>query len=147
VKYSDSDGTALIFLPETVKFRSRRKGGGKCCRIIKTKTLRLIFLKDGAGKWSKFKTISNRVASEPIDPYLYYRLLYPGYESWAELSINCRNLESFKSESFIENSIVDQNCVNCHSFNNGKSDDFLFHMRGTMAEHISIRKGNSVRLI
>jgi hypothetical protein len=91
-----------------------------------------IFSRDEGGKWLKFKTITYKVAPEPIDPYLYYRLLYPGYESWAELSINCRSLESFKSKSLIENSIVDQNCVNCHSFNNGKSDDFLFHMRGTM---------------
>lgn len=91
-----------------------------------------IFSKDKEGKWLNFKTITNNVAKEPIDPYIYYRLLYPGYESWTELSINSRNLESFESKSLIENSVVDQNCVNCHSFNNGKTDDFLFHMRGTM---------------
>jgi len=127
VKYSDSDGTAFDISSGNGKVQIPQKRWRKMLQNNKDKDIKIdIFLKDGAGKWSKFKTISNRVASEPIDPYLYYRLLYPGYESWAELSINCRNLESFKSESFIENSIVDQNCVNCHSFNNGKSDDFLF---------------------
>jgi len=91
-----------------------------------------IYSMDKQDKWSKFKTFTNRIAPEPIDPYLYYRLLYPGYESWAELSINLRNLENFKSESIIENSVVDENCINCHSFNNGKTDDFLFHVRGSL---------------
>jgi hypothetical protein len=100
-----------------------------------------IFLKDDKGKWLKYKTISNKVTKDPIDPYLYYRLVYPGYESWSDLSINFRDLESFKTESFIENSVVDHNCVNCHSFNNGKTDDFLFHMRGSMGGSYFFRKG------
>jgi len=120
-----SSGNGKIQIPQRKWRKLLQNSSGKNIKID-------IFSKDSEGKWIEFKTITNRVASEPIDPYLYYRLLYPGYESWAELSINCRSLESFKSESFIENSVVDQNCVNCHSFNNGKSDDFLFHMRGTM---------------
>jgi hypothetical protein len=100
-----------------------------------------IFIKDEAGRWAKFKSIVNKIAREPIDLFVYYRLLYPGYESWKELSINYRNLENFKSESFIENSVADQNCVNCHSFNNGKTDDFLFHMRGTMGGTYFYKKG------
>jgi hypothetical protein len=91
-----------------------------------------IYLKDNQGKWMKYKTVSNKIAPETIDPYLYYRLLYPGYESWAELSINLRSLENFKAQSLIENSAVDDNCINCHSFNNGKTEDFLFHMRGSL---------------
>ncbi len=66
-----------------------------------------------------------------MDPYVTYRWLYPGYESWNEISIIQRSLESFKEHPVIENSVVDHNCVNCHSFNNGKTDDFLFHMRGS----------------
>ncbi len=91
-----------------------------------------IFIKDNKGQWSKFNTLKNSIAREPVDPYLTYRLLYPGYESWSEISIKQRSLENFHERSLIENSIVDENCVNCHSFNNGKSDDFLFHMRGSL---------------
>lgn len=100
-----------------------------------------IFLRNDDGKWLKYRTITNRVAKEPIDPYLCYRLVYPGYESWSDLSINFRNVEDFKSESFIENSVADHNCVNCHSFNNGKTDDFLFHMRGSMGGSYFYRNG------
>jgi hypothetical protein len=92
-----------------------------------------IWLKDKKSGWSKFKTISNKIASEQIDPYITYRLLYPGYESWKEILIKQRSLESFRERSIIENSLVEENCLNCHSYNNtGKSDNFLFHMRGSM---------------
>ena len=114
-----------IQIPERKWRRMLLNNAGKELRID-------IYSKEKSGKWLKFRTITNKIAFEPIDSYLYYRLVYPGYESWSELSINFRNLESFKSNAFIENSVVGQNCVNCHSFNNGKSDDFLFHMRGSM---------------
>ena len=91
-----------------------------------------IFVKDKLGKWSKFKTVANKIASEPIDKFLFYRLIHPGYESWSKLSINQRNLENFDEKPLIENSVADDNCVNCHAFNNGKTDDFLFHMRGSL---------------
>ncbi|MBG0858706.1 MAG: PD40 domain-containing protein [Bacteroidales bacterium] len=91
-----------------------------------------IFVKNEDGGWTKFRRITNRIAPEPVDPYLSYRLLYPGYESWTELSIRQRNLESFREWPIIENSVADDNCINCHSFNNGNTGDFLFHMRGTM---------------
>jgi len=133
VKFSSVNGTEIELSSGNGKIQIPQRKWRKLLQNSSGKSIKIdIFSKDIDGKWLKFKTINNRVSSDPIDPYLYYRLLYPGYESWAELSINCRSLESFKSESFIENSIVDQNCVNCHSFNNGKSDNFLFHMRGSM---------------
>jgi Tol biopolymer transport system component len=90
-----------------------------------------LYSKENNGKWKRFKSITNTISADPIDPYLYYRLLYPGYESWSELSIECRSTESFKSHSLIRNTAADENCVNCHSFNNGRTDDFMFHMRGS----------------
>ena len=101
-----------------------------------------IYLKDKKSGWSKFKTITNKIASEPIDPYITYRLLYPGYESWKEIFIKQRNLESFRERSIIENSLVEENCLNCHSYNNnGKSDNFLIHMRGSLGGTYFYKKG------
>jgi hypothetical protein len=92
-----------------------------------------IYIKDKNSVWSKFKTISDKIAQEPVDPYITYRLLYPGYESWSAIFIKQRSLENFHERSIIENSLVDENCLNCHSYNNtGNSDNFLFHMRGSM---------------
>jgi hypothetical protein len=142
VKFSSSAGTqievssktGIIKIPENRWRKLLQDNRGSDFKIY-------IYTKDNKGLWSKYSTITNKVASEPIDPYLYYRLLYPGYESWAELSINRRNLESFKEQSLIENGAVDDNCINCHSFNNGKSDDFLFHMRGTLGGTYFYSKG------
>jgi hypothetical protein len=133
VKFISGNGTDIGLASRNSKILIPQRKWRKLLDSNKGKEIRIdIFSKDEQGKWTKYKTVNNKIATEPIDPYLYYRLLYPGYESWSELSINRRNLDSFKSVSLIENSIVDENCVNCHSFNNGKSDDFLFHMRGTM---------------
>lgn len=104
-----------------------------------------IYSKDENGKWQKYRTITNKIAVEKVDPYLYYRLLYPGYESWAELSINSRDLESFKAQSVIENSVADENCINCHSFNNGNTNDFLFHMRGNMGGTYFYKDGEFIK--
>jgi Tol biopolymer transport system component len=120
-----SSKSGKIIIPENSWRKMLQNNKGQAFKVD-------IYSKDQQGKWTKYKTFSNTIATEPIDPYLYYRLLYPGYESWAELSINRRNLESFKTQSLIENSAVDENCINCHSFNNGKTDDFLFHMRGSL---------------
>ncbi len=92
-----------------------------------------VFVKDKESGWKRFKTIKNNVSSEPVDPYLTYRLIYPGYERWNDISIRQRRIKDFREWPIIENSVADQNCVNCHSYNNGKSDDFLFHMRGSLA--------------
>lgn len=90
-----------------------------------------ISVRDKGGSWKKFRPVINHVAADPVDPYVYYRLLYPGYESWSELSINYRNLTDFSSGTLISNEAADDNCINCHSFNNGKTRNFMFHMRGS----------------
>jgi len=92
-----------------------------------------VFVKDKESGWKRFKAIRNNVSSAPVDLYLTYRLIHPGYERWNDISIRQRSIKDFSEWPVIENSIADQNCVNCHSYNNGKSDDFLFHMRGSLA--------------
>ncbi len=72
------------------------------------------------------------VASDPIDPYLCYRLLYPGYETWYQIKIIQRNIENFSEASLVENQLIDNNCVNCHSFNRNNPEEFLLHIRGSL---------------
>lgn len=100
-----------------------------------------VYVKTGED-WNRFKTFTNSVVDDPVAPYLYYRLLYPGYESWTEISIIQRNLENFDKQAVMENNVVDQNCVNCHSFNQNNPDDFLFHMRGSMGGTYFLSDGN-----
>jgi Tol biopolymer transport system component len=90
-----------------------------------------IFTRDLKGQWLKYKVITINISRDQIDKYLTYRILYPGYESWKEILIKQRNLETFREWSVMENSIADQNCLNCHSYNN-ITGDFLLHVRGSI---------------
>ncbi len=90
-----------------------------------------VFVKKG-GVWNQFESFTNTVSEWPVAPYVYYRLLYPGYESWSEISIVQRSMENFDEKTVVDNNVVGQNCVNCHAFNQKNPDDFMFHMRGSM---------------
>jgi WD40 repeat protein len=86
---------------------------------------------DKANSVIKFNPLRINVASEPIDPYLCYRLLYPGYRSWVDMKIVQRSLEDFNENSLFENQMMDENCVNCHSFRQNDPEKFLLHVRGS----------------
>lgn len=79
----------------------------------------------------EFDPVYMHVANEPIDPYLVYRIIHPGYYSWSKIKIVQRSLENFTEESVIENQILEKNCINCHSFNQNNPDRFLVHIRGS----------------
>jgi Tol biopolymer transport system component len=143
VKFSSAAGPEIEISSRSGKILIPEKSWRKLLQNNTGREFKVeVYSMDDGNKWTKYKTWTNRIANETIDPYLYYRLLYPGYESWAELSINSRNLENFKTQSVIENAAVDDNCVNCHSFNNGKTDDFLFHMRGSLGGTYFYSKGD-----
>ncbi|HBC78193.1 MAG TPA: cytochrome C biosynthesis protein [Bacteroidales bacterium] len=71
------------------------------------------------------------VPNEPVDPYLAYRLIYPGYYNWSHIKIMQRSTESFREDVLVDNQILDMNCINCHSFNNYNPEKFMVHIRGS----------------
>lgn len=82
------------------------------------------------GKWMKFKTFENEVSPDPIDAWVAYRLIEPGYEFGHRICLAQRSLETFKEEVFADNRATSTSpCVNCHSFQDRKTDRFLFHFR------------------
>ena len=95
-----------------------------------------------AGKWIEFESFSNSVSKAPIPPYVLYRLLYPGYESWKEMSIMQRSLETFDEKAVIKNEVVDENCVNCHAVNQQNPANFMFHVRGSMGGTFFVLEGD-----
>lgn len=82
-------------------------------------------------KWYTYNTVYLSVAEE-IDPYIAYRLIPPGYESWEAMGIYQRNLTNFEETPVMQNSLSDQNCMNCHSFSDYQPDRFTLHMRGKL---------------
>jgi len=83
------------------------------------------------GVWMKYKDFTNKVISSPIDPFLYYRLLYPSFQKYKDIRIVQRSVESFDEHYVINNDAIDHNCANCHSFNQKNSKDFMIHIRGS----------------
>jgi len=99
--------------------------------------------KDGMGK--KYDPFYMNISREIMDPYLCYRLLYPGYESWVELKVEQRSTESFKKYSIVENQLLNNNCVNCHSFIQNNPGRFLLHVRGSVGGTYFVDGKNVIR--
>jgi len=95
---------------------------------------------------SEFAPILIRIAREPIDPYLVYRLIPPGYETWTKMGLYQRDLTTFKESSIIKNQQIKENCVNCHSFCSGSSENMMFHIRGSVGGTM-IKKGDEIEKV
>lgn len=92
------------------------------------------------GQWSAYKSFSYFVSPDPIDKYLSYRLIPPGFENFDELKLIIRDLESYNEREFYNNKYLQtpakSQCMNCHYFRNYKTDQMQIHVRqylgGTM---------------
>lgn len=102
-----------------------------------------------AGTWKVFKPFNIYVAEDSIDNYISYRVIQPSYVAYERLSINQRNLTNFDEREIYSNMSVSTEstgqCINCHSYQNYRTDNMLFHMRqgfgGTMlVTHGELRK-------
>ncbi len=82
--------------------------------------------KDG---WKAFRPFTIHVSPDPIDPYVAYRLIDPGYETWNRLGIYQRCLEDFSETPVMTNENTGRNCMNCHSFRSRDPQTMMFHMR------------------
>lgn len=89
-----------------------------------------VTLEDPAGTWTRFAPVTNRIATETIDPTIAYRLLNPLYSYYAELGIYQRDLESHRQTTILENRDFGSGCLNCHTFLNRQPETFALHIRG-----------------
>lgn len=81
------------------------------------------------GRWIEYAPFTFHVAPEPIDAYLAYRLIEPGYEIWNEMGIYQRCLENFEEKAILTNQQTGYGCMNCHSFCKQDPNRMLFHLR------------------
>jgi hypothetical protein len=104
-------------------------------------TLNVTLFARREGKWDKYKPFSINIKSEPVDPWIVYRLIAPGYETWSEMGIYQRNLTSFHQEPIINNRLLPGACMNCHSFWANNPDNMMFHIRGNVGGTILVQDG------
>ena len=88
------------------------------------------------GEWKNYKPFKILVAKEPIDEYLVYRLIMPGFQNWNQMGIYQRSLSSFKVETILDSRVLPGTCMNCHSFASNDPSNMVLHLResygGTM---------------
>jgi hypothetical protein len=122
---------------------------GKWQRLLKNnsgRSLHVTLFARYEGEWKKFKPFDIHINSEPIDPFIVYRLIAPGYETWSEMGIYQRNLTTFGQELIINNRIVTGACMNCHSFKANNPDEMMLHLRGNTGGTILVHDGKVIKL-
>ena len=102
-------------------------------------------------QWLSFSPFEIHIAEQPIDEYLSYRLIEPSYAAWDFMEIAQRNLTSFEETQIFNNKITCNDrakgqCINCHSYQNYKTDNMLFHVRLANGGTIIVNDGKVSRV-
>ncbi|MBR3451136.1 MAG: PD40 domain-containing protein [Bacteroidales bacterium] len=110
-------------------------------------TLRLTLTARFGNESVRYAPFTWTVSSDSIDRYLSYRLIEPAYEVWNVLSIEERDLESFKTRLLADNTTVESTCINCHTANRGNGVHTSFmHVRGAKGGTLYNRDGQLRKL-
>ncbi len=102
-------------------------------------------------EWLSFNSFEIFVAEEPIDEYLSYRLIEPSYVAWDFMEIAQRNITTFEETQIFNNEITctdraSGQCINCHSYQNYKTDNMLFHVRKSNGGTVLVNDGKISRV-
>jgi hypothetical protein len=99
-----------------------------------------------AGKSIKYKPFRIFVSGDPIDGYLVYRILMPGFQNWNQMGIYQRSLSTFKVNTIIDSHILPGTCMNCHSFAGNDPENMVFHLRESYGGTMLYRHGKLEKL-
>ena len=130
------DGCFIIPQSDWKEMLANNKGG----------KIKLTVCLEQNGEWCGYLPFYIEVATEPIDKYIAYRLIPPGYELWNKMGIYQRCLEDYEQSAIFENKMTEGNCVNCHSFCMQSPEKMLFHSRAKYAGTVMIQNGKIEKL-
>lgn len=103
-----------------------------------------------ADKWYAFRKFSINVANEPVDEYISYRLIEPSYVLYDYMEIAQRNISTFDESQIYNNKVGCDDpkgqCINCHSYQNYKTDNMLFHVRVSRGGTIIVNNGKAKKV-
>lgn len=132
-RFTTSDGNQLTY-GNGVKVQIPEDEWHDMLNASKGKSIKVEVWGEKDGQWLSYNPFEIRVAEEPIDEYVSYRLVEPTYVAWNYMEIAQRNLTSFEESQIFNNEITctdrkSGQCINCHSYQNYKTDNMLFHVR------------------
>jgi hypothetical protein len=99
------------------------------------------------GRWIAYDPFRNRVAAEPVDPWLAYRLINPAFSLWTAMGLFQRNLETFEEKPILLNRMTQDNCMNCHHFRQNDPEYVMLHLRGGKGSGTLIRTPDGMRKV
>ena len=103
-----------------------------------------VYKKTGS-QWTAMQPFSITLEDD-IDPFISYRQIMPSVDSYQDLSIIQRSLESFRSKVVYSNSMVQDlgngQCINCHHYRNYSTDNMQFHVRQYLGGTVMVIDGN-----
>jgi len=137
-KYSFNSSSALMKFPEK-QWRSMLEAE-------KGNTLDVYFKIELKTETRAYQGFTWTVSPDSIDRYLSYRLIEPAYEVWNKISIEERDLQSFKTRLLGDNNITGNSCMNCHISNHASTPTTFMHLRGKGGGTIYCRDGK-IRII
>ena len=142
IAFSEADGVPPIrpdyvgvTVPEGLAPLRFEMADGRACsyeseRVGDTLFFTVSAWEKGSRKGVRYAPFPVYVSSDAIDPYLAYRLIEPGYESWGEIGLYGRELASYKEKPIVTSRDAGGACVNCHNFPGGDPSQMMFHVRG-----------------
>ncbi len=118
---SGRDGALRFPAPEWHSVMESHKGDSLTVRL---------YVKDRSG-WRRLRPYKLQVAAEPIDRFLTYRLIEPGYIAFKQMGIYQRDLTGFDVRTLYET--PEKHCVNCHNYQGHGTGRMMLHVRGNNA--------------
>ncbi|MCR5453595.1 MAG: hypothetical protein K6F33_01230 [Bacteroidales bacterium] len=87
------------------------------------------YIADRDGRCYRYKPFRQYISPDSIDSHIAYRNIETGYVLWLKMGLYQRCIENFDSKPIIENTGIDNACVNCHTFCKQQPDKMMFHIR------------------
>ena len=90
-----------------------------------------VFVRTDSRNWVRYRSITNKIATEDIDDYLVYRRMHPPfhYPIRGPIGIFQRDLRSFNEKLVLDNHNQTAGCINCHTFCRNRPDKMLLGVR------------------
>jgi len=99
-------------------------------------------------QWSRYQTLTSKIAHEDMDAFLVYRKIRPGHRTWRDMGIYQRNLNSFDESVVLNNGYFKHGCVNCHAFCGNRAEKMLIGIRSAVyGSSALLVEGDKVRKI
>ena len=105
--------------------------------VAESESIQVTVYTKESGKWLKHSSFRIYISDDPIDGYLCYRRIFPGYGAYRAMGIYQRDLSTFKESLIFGHEDAggakeNATCVNCHAFSSCDPSTLHMHIRGKL---------------